>query len=308
MRRISGLGKHSTLLKFSGICALGLVSACSVGSIYSSSFNTNNNHNNDPSIVTKMLYPLTRHKAMIAAAPTATPVQTVQTKRHNDSNSRAPCPEWDYNWDNRNLKSKCVRNYILVRHGQYGGIKKQLTQLGKEQAKITGEKLKSLNIKFDQILCSKLIRAQETLDIILNQLYDETLTDDMDSIKNIVQYDSDLNEGAPSRVIPIWQSLEENGFYNNLDKDSKRISDAFEKYIHRSDSDEKKVENILIVGHGNVFRYFVCRLLQFPDEAWLRLAIANCSITGFHIRGDGIPSVHELGSNTHFPKDKLTFC
>lgn len=35
----------------------------------------------------------------------------------------------------------------------------------------------------------------------------------------------------------------------------------------------------IIVCHANVIRYFFCRALQLPPEAWLRLCTFNCSLT-----------------------------
>jgi serine/threonine-protein phosphatase PGAM5 len=43
----------------------------------------------------------------------------------------------------------------------------------------------------------------------------------------------------------------------------------------------------VIVGHGNVIRYFVCRALQLPPDAWLRLGLANASITVLNVRPSG---------------------
>ena len=40
-----------------------------------------------------------------------------------------------------------------------------------------------------------------------------------------------------------------------------------------------KYEFEIIVYHTNVIRYFVCRALQLPPEAWLRLCTFNCSLT-----------------------------
>jgi len=88
-------------------------------------------------------------------------------------------------------------------------------------------------------------------------------------------------------------------------EDSDRISRAFETHIHRSDSGED--EEILIIGHGNVFRYFMCRVLQFPPEAWLRFAICNCGITKFRVFGDGRVSVDCIGSDGHFTQKQRTF-
>jgi broad specificity phosphatase PhoE len=40
----------------------------------------------------------------------------------------------------------------------------------------------------------------------------------------------------------------------------------------------------VVVCHGNVIRYFVCRALQLPPEGWLKLATFNCGLTHLAIR------------------------
>ena len=42
-------------------------------------------------------------------------------------------------------------------------------------------------------------------------------------------------------------------------KDNPRIEGAFRKYIHRADAGQQEDSHELIVCHGNVIRYFVCR-------------------------------------------------
>ena len=84
-----------------------------------------------------------------------------------------------------------------------------------------------------------------------------------------------------------------------------RINKAFQTYIHRNDTN--KDQQILIIGHGNVFRYFMCRVLQIPDEAWLRFSVCNCVITKYQIFGDGRDSVQCIGSDGHFAISQVTF-
>ncbi|CAH8617817.1 unnamed protein product [Schistosoma rodhaini] len=39
------------------------------------------------------------------------------------------------------------------------------------------------------------------------------------------------------------------------------------------------IETILFIGHANVFRYWICKLLQLPLEGWLRLSLGHGSIS-----------------------------
>lgn len=223
------------------------------------------------------------------------------------TNNTNKCKEWNYKWDDRKLNSpnNSIRNFTLIRHGQYvhdmDPSKKVLTKLGKDQAKITGQKLKSMGIKYDEIICSEMVRAKETADIITNELFSNESNENKVNIK----YDSNLNEGCPSKVIPVRNDLNKSGFFDDLDQDSLRIKKAFESYIHRNDTEND--QQILIIGHGNVFRYFICRVLQIDNEAWLRFSICNCGITKFKVFGDGRISMQCIGSDGHFQSDLVTF-
>ena len=57
----------------------------------------------------------------------------------------------------------------------------------------------------------------------------------------------------------------------------------------------------LFVGHGNVTRYFLCRALQIPPEAWLRFSLPHCSVTSITISGRGRVSVQQVGGVGHLP-------
>ncbi len=58
---------------------------------------------------------------------------------------------------------------------------------------------------------------------------------------------------------------------------------------------------------ANVIRYLVMRALQLPEEAWLRTAVYNASITIVEIRANGNVSLRFMGDVGHLPVDKITF-
>ena len=45
-----------------------------------------------------------------------------------------------------------------------------------------------------------------------------------------------------------------------------RIEAGFRKYFHRADPSQKDNSAQVLVCHGNVIRYFVCRALQLPPQ------------------------------------------
>jgi len=229
-----------------------------------------------------------------------------------------PRSKWDANWDRREphsllkpsksaptdsetvekVKPTATRNLILIRHGQYNlaGVKddeRYLTALGIEQANFTGKRLKELNFPYSSLVQSSMCRARETARVISGHLPEVPVnTCDL------------LQEGAPFPPEPPvghWKP-EFHQFY----RDGARIEAAFRKYFHRAEVSQTEDSYEIIVCHANVIRYFVCRALQFPPEAWLRMSLHNSSLTWIAIRPSGRVVLRALGDCGHIPPDKLT--
>lgn len=228
--------------------------------------------------------------------------------------------EWDSNWDLRASHSlikskewenateeeredmlrkvtpKATRNIFLIRHGQYHlkSADKNLTDLGRKQAVLLGKRLSSNGIEFDRVIYSTMNRATETAQLMMGEM------------KNIEsKSDSMLEEGAPYPPEPAvshWRPLAQEFF-----EDGARIEAAFRKYIHRAEPSQDKDSFELIVCHANVIRYFICRALQLPPEAWLRMSLGNTSITWLIIRPNGNVSIRCIGDIGHLDKDTLSF-
>ena len=219
-----------------------------------------------------------------------------------------------------------------------------LTPLGREQADLTGRRLAEMirgvnkefgpcNVKVVRV--SDMARAKETADIICAHLPDTVERTDPDP---------DLNEGRPSHHIPGVRASEST--IDKTDEGHARIERAFKRYFHRADrpaeEEEEKEEASpkeesqppeekvdadksntddkdeelkphprhefeIIVCHGNVIRYFTCRALQIPPEAWLRLCTFNCSLTYLTIRPTGSVSCRMLGDIGHLGLANSTF-
>lgn len=95
-------------------------------------------------------------------------------------------------------------------------------------------------------------------------------------------------------------------FKQQFFRDGARIEAAFRRYFHRAFPTDKKDTYTLIVGHGNVIRYFVCRALQFPPEAWLRINVNHASITWLKIQPSGNVTIKCLGDSGFMPAQYLT--
>jgi serine/threonine-protein phosphatase PGAM5 len=96
---------------------------------------------------------------------------------------------------------------------------------------------------------------------------------------------------------------------NNSSDDSRTMinqSNTERETTQQLESDPQH-EFEIIVCHANVIRYFFCRALQLPPEAWLRLCTFNCSLTYFTIRPTGTVSCRMLGDIGHLPYELNTF-
>ncbi|XP_020894586.1 serine/threonine-protein phosphatase PGAM5, mitochondrial isoform X2 [Exaiptasia diaphana] len=227
--------------------------------------------------------------------------------------------QWDDNWDmcettsrskkkskltednvdnEPDIKPTAKRHLVFIRHAQYKDNeeldeKRILTELGRIQADITGQRLKDLNKPFTKIIVSDLVRAKETAEIIFKHLPDVPR-----------ESCSLLREGAPIPPEPPssnWRP--EQKFF----QDSARIEAAFRKHVHRADTMQSGDTIEIYICHANVIRYFICRALQFPPEGWLRMSIGHCGITTMTIRPNGRISLRSMGDTGHLPPEKITF-
>ncbi|XP_067636869.1 serine/threonine-protein phosphatase Pgam5, mitochondrial isoform X2 [Eurosta solidaginis] len=204
-----------------------------------------------------------------------------------------------YNSELEKMSVKATRHVVLVRHGQYLDVGEHdkdhhLTELGRLQAKYTGQRLHALGIKWDKIIVSTMTRAQETSELLLKEI-------EYDPEK--VKHCNYLREGAPiPPQPPVSHWRVEKSFF----RDGARIEAAFRRYFHRARPEQEHDSYTLIIGHANVIRYFVCRALQIPPEAWLRMNINHGSITWLTINPSGNVSIKHLGESGYMPAKCLS--
>ncbi|XP_055339703.1 serine/threonine-protein phosphatase PGAM5, mitochondrial-like isoform X2 [Paramacrobiotus metropolitanus] len=234
-----------------------------------------------------------------------------------DGPGPSSCGRWDQNWDRREPANlirpkakpdarepdlaaatpKATRNLFFIRHGHYvvDGISdecRMLTELGRAQAQNTGKRLRDLNFPWTKLIHSSMCRARETAQIIAS------------SLPGVELESTDLiREGAPIPPEPPVASWRPGAQYF---EDGARIEAAFRRFIHRADPDQEKDSYEIIVCHANVIRYFVCRALQLPPEAWLRMSLHHSSITWLTIRPNGRVSLRTFGDSGHIPPNQLT--
>ncbi|OEU10981.1 putative phosphoglycerate mutase [Fragilariopsis cylindrus CCMP1102] len=231
---------------------------------------------------------------------------------------------------------KVTRHIFLVRHGQYRedlqhDEQRVLTHKGREQAKKTGEWLAEIirknNIststcKVKLLSCSTMKRAKQTANIIYNEI--DAMYD-----KHNEEPDPMLMEGIPCHFLPTMGQKSTPERVDQITQDFPRMEGAFRKYIGRSDwleeinesnafvnmDTDKAPKNCpihreheyqIIVSHANMIRFLVCRALQIPPEAWLRLSLFNGSVTYLVIHAGGEVTLRLFGEIGHMGYDLVS--
>lgn len=184
-----------------------------------------------------------------------------------------------------------IRTLYLIRHGFYDyeakaddRVGNALNALGREQAALAAERLAAFPIKFTALTSSEFTRARETGDILAARL------------GLPCGREARLNE-----VTPAGAGLRPEQLDAHADA---QLSAAWEHFTSPAASGDS---HELLVCHGNVIRWFVCRALGVDPRQWTRMEIANCSITMIQIRADGQVRVQQFNEIAHVPVEKQTW-
>nr|WP_315250687.1 2,3-diphosphoglycerate-dependent phosphoglycerate mutase [uncultured Flavobacterium sp.] len=175
---------------------------------------------------------------------------------------------------------------IIVRHGQSvynlenrftGNLDIGLTALGEKEAKLTGEKLK--DYKFDVAYTSTLIRAQESLRIILEVIGQTKILVVKNSALNERMYGSlqGLNKAEIAKKygaeqVEIWRRS-----YAISPPDGESLATTFERtvpyYKTEIEPQLQSGKNVLIVAHGNSLRALMMYLEKISAEEIVNINI-----------------------------------
>jgi 2,3-bisphosphoglycerate-dependent phosphoglycerate mutase len=168
---------------------------------------------------------------------------------------------------------------IILRHGQSqwnlenrftGWVDIDLSEQGIREAREAGEKLKGY--KFDKAYTSVLIRAQRTLDIILDIIGQKDIPIEKDKALNERMYGDlqglnkdELRVKYGAEQVQIWRRS-----YDVAPPNGESLKDTAARVIPYWESkivpDLKAGKNILISAHGNSLRALVMYLEKISEE------------------------------------------
>jgi len=210
------------------------------------------------------------------------------------------------------------RHIYLVRHGQRepgpgnDALGPSLTVLGWKQAHQAARRLATL--KIDVIHTSSLRRTMETAQILAvehpnipirpSRLLWECVPAMPDfALQWFKDHPNPGSGQAPEEIQPwrgVWSETEH---LDQLQTDFEQARQAWEKYFIPAKGKERYD---IIVGHGNLIRYFVLRAVQVPPENWINMDIYNCSICEIVIEASGRPMLVSHNENGHLHADQVT--
>lgn len=138
-----------------------------------------------------------------------------------------------------------IKTIYLLRHGQYQKNPDEfLTTLGRKQAALAGKRLKE--ISFHKIHHSTLPRAQEIAQIVLTAM----------GLKKKMYGSDHLHECVPGFPKKLRKK---HGFIaeKKLNAHKRQANKAYRDLFTFSKSNRTE----LVVCHGNIIRYFICKAL-----------------------------------------------
>lgn len=192
-----------------------------------------------------------------------------------------------------------ARTLYLIRHGEYDHDDQTcdpadecgLVALGRQQARLIAARLDAMPVTFTSLQASSMTRARETAAIIAERFPDLSLTlhDDVRECTPTTRRDDVMADLAPGEAAACDSTL--GAAWARLAVPAPGPSDAHD----------------IVVCHGNVIRWFVCRALAVDPQAWLGMSIANCSLTVIQIRADGSAKLIAFADSGHIPYSMTTY-
>jgi serine/threonine-protein phosphatase PGAM5 len=189
------------------------------------------------------------------------------------------------------------RVLYLIRHGHFDdttrpadGLGGNLTVTGLEQARLTAHRLRDLPIGV--IHHSPLTRAVETA-VQLGAIWPGVPLRSSPLLAECIP-------GFPAAMADLFAHVTA----ERVARDGRQAERAFTRYFQPARRAER---HELIVCHGNIIRYFVCRALQAPAEHWVYARTHHCGISQIEIEANGLAIVVSYNDTGHLPHALRTY-
>ncbi|HEX9906723.1 MAG TPA: 2,3-bisphosphoglycerate-dependent phosphoglycerate mutase [Propylenella sp.] len=194
------------------------------------------------------------------------------------------------------------RLLVLVRHGESewnlknlftGWRDVDLSERGIEEARVAGRRLKERGLRFDLAYTSALVRAQNTLKLMLEELGQTGLEEHRDQALNERDYGDlvgmnkdDARAKWGEEQVHVWRRS-----YDVQPPGGESLRDTAARvlpyYLTRILPDVMRGKRVLVSAHGNSLRALVMVLDRLAPDAVTKLEI-----------GTGVPLVYRLRADT----------
>lgn len=178
----------------------------------------------------------------------------------------------------------------FVRHGQTvwnaenkicGAADIELTELGRRQAAETGRKILKEGIRADEILCSPLIRASETAEIISSVTGIPVRTEPRLKEQNFGKWESTPRDGQEFRKAKENFCCRYDGGESMLHL-AQRIYNLLDEI--RAESDHK---TYILVAHNGIARAVQSYFFEMTNAEYAAFGVPNCAV----LRYEFVPQV-----------------
>ncbi len=201
------------------------------------------------------------------------------------------------------------RLLVLVRHGQSEWNEKNLftgwrdvglTELGVEEARAAGRRLKARGFTFDLAYTSALKRAQDTLTIILEELGQTGLETKFDEALNERDYGDlvGLNKDDARKRWGDDQVHQWRRSYDTAPPGGESLKDTLARalpyYVHNILPDVLAGNRVLVSAHGNSLRALIMAIEGQKPEEIVKLEITT-----------GVPMVYRLGPDSRIDSKEV---
>ncbi len=188
-----------------------------------------------------------------------------------------------------------ARTLYLIRHGQYNPehqkepLGNDLTPTGVIQARHTAERMAA--VPLTAIHTSSLLRAVQTARYITEAHPDLPLQES--------ELLWEITPPLPYLAMKYIKGISS----EEIARDRRQAEKAFERYF-RPAGEQNEFEAVIC--HGNLIRYFVCRVLQVSPLIWMNFEIYNCSISMVEIDPMGNTILLSYNESGHLPEEFKT--
>lgn len=206
----------------------------------------------------------------------------------------------------RTLSHAGRRHVVFVRHAQPSdqteakGSRAPVSALsatGLRQAEASAQRLRALFKEVSAVYHAPSVEARATAEILRKSFGG-----------NVTLIESPmLEEGIPIVPSPSPAALTAVP-EDELMQSMARAEGAFRTHVWPPSGEESEAISVeVVVAHGNLIRYLVCRALQLHPATWSRLAAYHGAITWLDIDSAGAVTLREFGGVGHLSKELITY-